>query len=146
VAAFDATQALLIKKGTGYATLQVFKGKKLGVQSGSTGKELVASEQVAGVTMPDLEDLATQQQAPATNQIDGAVNDLPGWTERPASLLPGVGPVSQIGSRDCREGRHDSGNDLDCAVWALADDLARVGVHEDIKRLAAGEVGGDPQR
>ena len=78
---FNATQALLIKKGTGYASLESLKGKKLGVQSGTTGKDFVASKNPAGVIVTEFEDLATLQQALATNQIVGAVDDLPVWTD-----------------------------------------------------------------
>ena len=78
---FNATQALLIKKGAGYSSLESFKGKKLGIQSGTTGKDFVVSKNLAGVALTEFEDLATLQQALATNQIDGAVNDLPVWTD-----------------------------------------------------------------
>jgi len=78
---FNATQALLIKKGTGYTSLESLKGKKLGDQSGTTGKDYVTSQHPAGVTVTEFEDLATLQQALATNQIDGAVDDLPVWTD-----------------------------------------------------------------
>ena len=78
---FNATQALLIKKGTGYASLESLKGKKLGVQSGTTGKDYVASQKLPGVEITEFEDLATLQQALATNQIVGAVDDLPVWTD-----------------------------------------------------------------
>jgi len=78
---FNATQALLIKKGAGYASLEALKGKKLGVQSGTTGKDYVTSKNPAGVAVSEFEDLATLQQALATDQIDGAVDDLPVWTD-----------------------------------------------------------------
>src|SRR5665648_714340 len=78
---FNATQALLIRKGAGYASLESFKGKKLGVQSGTTGKDYVISKNLTGVTVTECEDLATLQQALATNQIEGAVDDLPVWTD-----------------------------------------------------------------
>ena len=78
---FNATQALLIKKGTGYSSLESLKGKKLGVQSGTTGKDYVASQKLPGVEITEFEDLATLQQALATNQIVGAVDDLPVWTD-----------------------------------------------------------------
>lgn len=78
---FNATQALLIKKGAGYASLESLKGKKLGDQSGTTGKDYVTSQHPAGVTVTEFEDLATLQQALATDQIQGAVDDLPVWTD-----------------------------------------------------------------
>lgn len=78
---FNATQALLIRKGAGYSSLEALKGKRLGDQSGTTGKDYVTSKNPAGVTVTEFEDLATLQQALSTNQIDGAVNDLPVWTD-----------------------------------------------------------------
>lgn len=78
---FNATQALLIKKGTGYASLESLNGKKLGDQSGTTGKDYVTSQHPAGVTVTEFEDLATLQQALATDQIQGAVDDLPVWAD-----------------------------------------------------------------
>jgi polar amino acid transport system substrate-binding protein len=78
---FNATQALLVRKGAPYTSLESFKGKKLGVQSGTTGKDYVASKKLSGVTVTEFEDLATLQQALATNQIEGAVDDLPVWTD-----------------------------------------------------------------
>lgn len=78
---FDATLALLIRKGGGYTSLESFKGKNLGVQSGTTGKDFVLSKKIADLTPKEYEDLATLQQALATNQIDGAVNDLPVWSD-----------------------------------------------------------------
>jgi polar amino acid transport system substrate-binding protein len=78
---FNATQALLIKTGAPYSSLESLKGKKLGVQSGTTGKDFVTSKKPADVAVSEFEDLATLQQALATNQIDAAVNDLPVWTD-----------------------------------------------------------------
>ena len=78
---FNATQALLIRKGAGYSSLESFKGKKLGIQSGTTGKDFVVSKKLAAVALIEFEDLATLQQALATSQVDGAVNDLPVWTD-----------------------------------------------------------------
>ena len=78
---FNATQALLINKGAGYSSLESLKGKKLGIQSATTGKDFVVSKNPVGVAVTEYEDLATLQQALATHQIDGAVNDLPVWTD-----------------------------------------------------------------
>ena len=75
---FNATLALLVRKGTGYTSLESLKGKTIGDQSGTVGKEYVTSK---GFTATDFDDLATLQQALATSQIDGAVNDLPVWTD-----------------------------------------------------------------
>jgi polar amino acid transport system substrate-binding protein len=78
---FDATQALLIKKGAGYASLADLNGKTVGVQAGTTGKDYVDAQKAAGVNVIEFEDLATEQQALATGQVDAAVNDLPVWLQ-----------------------------------------------------------------
>ena len=51
------------------------------MQSGTAGKDFVASKKIADLIPTEFEDLATLQQALATNQIDGAVNDLPVWSD-----------------------------------------------------------------
>jgi polar amino acid transport system substrate-binding protein len=78
---FDATQAMLVKAGKGYASLDDLKGKTVGVQSGTTGKDYIDAKKPAGVKMVEFEDLATEQQGLATGQIDAAVNDLPVWLD-----------------------------------------------------------------
>jgi polar amino acid transport system substrate-binding protein len=78
---FNATQALLAKTGATYKALTDLQGKKLGVQSGTTGKDYVEAHKPAGVKILEFEDLATEQQALATGQIDAAINDLPVWLE-----------------------------------------------------------------
>lgn len=78
---FNATQALLIKTGSGYSSLEALKGKKLGVQSGTTGKDYITSKKLTDVAVSEFEDLATLQQALATNQVDAAFNDFPVWTD-----------------------------------------------------------------
>lgn len=78
---FDATQALLEKKGAGYHSLEALSGKKLGVQAGTTGKDYVLAHKPAGVSVVEFEDSATEEQAVATGQVDAAVNDLPVWLD-----------------------------------------------------------------
>jgi len=78
---FDATQALLVKTGAGFDSLADLKGKKVGVQSGTTGKEYVDAQKPQGVKVIEFEDLATEQQSLATGQIAAAVNDLPVWLD-----------------------------------------------------------------
>jgi polar amino acid transport system substrate-binding protein len=78
---FDATQAMLVKTGAGYASLEDLAGKTVGVQSGTTGKDYVDAHKPDGVKVVEFEDLATEQQGLATGQIDAAVNDLPVWLD-----------------------------------------------------------------
>ncbi len=76
---FDATQALLVKKGSGISSLADLTGKSVGVETATTGKDYVDAKRPSGVKVIEFEDLATEQQALATGQIGGAVNDLPVW-------------------------------------------------------------------
>jgi polar amino acid transport system substrate-binding protein len=79
---FDATQALLVKKGAPYDSLTSLKGKRVGGQAGTTGLDYLKKNAAAnGYSIVEYKDLATEQQALATNQIVAAVNDLPVWTE-----------------------------------------------------------------
>jgi polar amino acid transport system substrate-binding protein len=79
---FNATQAMLVKAGASYKTLADLKGKKVGAQAATTGLEYVKKEAAAnGYTVVDFKDLAAEQQALATGQIEAAVNDLPVWGE-----------------------------------------------------------------
>lgn len=79
---FDATQAMLVKTGKPYKSLDDLKGKKLGVQAATTGRDYAkkfADEK--GLQLVEFEDLAAEQQALANGQIEAAINDLPVWTE-----------------------------------------------------------------
>lgn len=79
---FDATQALLVKTGTPGRSLDDLSGKRVGAQAATTGLEYVKRfEKEKGYTVVDYRDLAAEQQALGTGQIDAAVNDLPVWTE-----------------------------------------------------------------
>jgi polar amino acid transport system substrate-binding protein len=79
---FDATQALLVKKDSTVATLADLKGKKLGAQAATTGLDYAKSKQAEnGYEIVEFQDLATETQALTTGQVEGAINDLPVWTE-----------------------------------------------------------------
>lgn len=71
---FDATQALVTKKGSSYGSLASLKGKKLGVQQGTTGEEY-AKKNGDGVETVQFEDVALLLTAVKTGQVDAAVND-----------------------------------------------------------------------
>lgn len=73
---FDAEQALLVKKSTGYKDLSALKGKKLGVQQSTTG-EIYANENKDkfGYEVVQFEDLTLQETAVRTGAIDAAIND-----------------------------------------------------------------------
>jgi polar amino acid transport system substrate-binding protein len=81
---FDATQALATQTGKEVKTLEELAGKRLGVQGGTTGEDYIntqVKEKGLKIEVVSYKDLAALQQALATNQVVGAVNDLPVWNE-----------------------------------------------------------------
>lgn len=79
---FDATQAMLVTKDSTVATLADLKGKKLGAQAATTGLDYAnAHKAEGGYEVVEYQDLATETQALVTGQVQGAINDLPVWTE-----------------------------------------------------------------
>jgi polar amino acid transport system substrate-binding protein len=72
---FNATQALLVKEGSGYDSLESLKGKTLGVQVGTTGQQYAEENVPEGVELKVFEDLALELEAVRTGSIDAAIND-----------------------------------------------------------------------
>jgi polar amino acid transport system substrate-binding protein len=71
---FDATQALIAKKGSGIAELDALNGKRLGVQNSTTG-QLYAQENAKGAELVVYEDLGLLLTAVETGQVDAGIND-----------------------------------------------------------------------
>jgi polar amino acid transport system substrate-binding protein len=71
---FDATQALVVKKGSGIKDLSNLKGKKLGVQNTTTGQDY-AAKNAAGAEQVVFEDLGLLLTAVETGQVDAGIND-----------------------------------------------------------------------
>jgi polar amino acid transport system substrate-binding protein len=71
---FEATQALITKKGSGIASLDALQGKKLAVQSGTTGEEY-ATKNAKGAELVQFEDLGLLLAAVKTGQVDAGIND-----------------------------------------------------------------------
>lgn len=72
---FDATQALLVKKGAGYDSLESLAGKTLGVQIGTTGEQYAEENAPEDVELKVFEDLALLVTAVKSGNIDAAIND-----------------------------------------------------------------------
>ncbi len=72
---FEATQALLVKKGAGYDSLEALDGKTLGVQVGTTGEQYANENVPEGVELKVFEDLALLLEAVKSGTIDAAIND-----------------------------------------------------------------------
>lgn len=72
---FNATQALLTKKGAGYDSFESLDGKTLGVQVGTTGQKYAEDNAPEGVELKVFEDLALLLEAVKSGSIDAAIND-----------------------------------------------------------------------
>ncbi|WP_433007672.1 ABC transporter substrate-binding protein [Kribbella sp. CA-294648] len=72
----DASQVLLVKKGAAYKTLADLKGKKVGVQADTTGKDFAEKTQkelgYQVITFPDLTSMANNVKS---GRVDAGVND-----------------------------------------------------------------------
>lgn len=71
---FDATQALVAKKGSGLTGFEQLKGKRLAVQNGTTGQEY-ADENSDGVDIVVFEDLGLLLNAVETGDVAAGIND-----------------------------------------------------------------------
>ena len=71
---FDATQALVTKKGSGIKDINQLNGKKLGVQNSTTGYEY-AQENAKGAEIINFEDLGLLLTAVESGQVDAGIND-----------------------------------------------------------------------
>ncbi|GAA2731324.1 basic amino acid ABC transporter substrate-binding protein [Pedococcus aerophilus] len=73
---FDSTAALITKKDSGVTDLASLKGKKIGVQTDTTGQEFAEKEKAAnGFTPVVFDDLPTQLAAVLAGRVDAAIND-----------------------------------------------------------------------
>jgi polar amino acid transport system substrate-binding protein len=71
---FDATQALVVKKGSGISGFEQLKGKRLAVQNTTTGQEY-AQKNAQGVELVIFEDLGLLLTAVETGQVEAGIND-----------------------------------------------------------------------
>lgn len=84
---FDATQALMARKGTGATSLEDLKAKKLklGSQGSTTGEEFVRSK---GLDSTSFKDSTSELNGLRTGQVDVIVADYPvvqNWLKDPAN-------------------------------------------------------------
>lgn len=71
---FEATQALLVKAGSPIKDFSNVAGKKIGVQSATTGADY-AKEHAKGAEIVTFDDLALEEQAVKNGTVDAGVND-----------------------------------------------------------------------
>ncbi|MHC0429058.1 basic amino acid ABC transporter substrate-binding protein [Streptomyces sp. O3] len=71
---FNATQALITRKGKPYQTIADLKGKKLGYQKATTGG-IYAKEHGDGVELKEFEDVGLLLTAVKSGKVDAGIND-----------------------------------------------------------------------
>ncbi|WP_110181902.1 transporter substrate-binding domain-containing protein [Nocardioides solisilvae] len=72
---FEAKQALLMKAGAGYESLDDLAGKKIAVQDATTGADYTRENAPEDAEIISFEDSALMQQAVKTGRADAGVND-----------------------------------------------------------------------
>jgi polar amino acid transport system substrate-binding protein len=72
---FQATQALLVKKGSGFDSLESLSGETVGVQANTTGKAYAEDNAPDDVELKTFEDLALLTSAVKTGDVAAGVND-----------------------------------------------------------------------
>ncbi|QNE17970.1 amino acid ABC transporter substrate-binding protein [Kribbella qitaiheensis] len=72
----DASQVLLVKSDASYKSLEDLKGKKIGVQADTTGKDYAtAAAKKIGFEVVVFNDLALQTNSVKSGRVDAAIND-----------------------------------------------------------------------
>jgi len=80
---FDATQALLVKKGSNIANLAGAKGHKIGAQTQTTGEEFATKQGLNPVSFESSDALLNGLR---TGQVEAVITDYPvvaGWLKKP---------------------------------------------------------------
>jgi polar amino acid transport system substrate-binding protein len=72
---FNASQAMVVAKGSGVSSLSDLSGKKIGVQGGTTGELYVTDNAPADAQIVPFEDSAAMDAALTAGQVDAAVYD-----------------------------------------------------------------------
>ena len=72
---FNATQALLVQKGSGYDSLDSLAGETVGVQANTTGKDYAEENAPDDVELKVFEDLALLTAAVKTGDVAAGIND-----------------------------------------------------------------------
>ncbi|MEV5754608.1 ABC transporter substrate-binding protein [Actinoallomurus sp. NPDC052308] len=98
---FNATQALMAKKGITYASLDDVKAKKLkvGSQASTTGEDFVHSK---GIDSKSFKDSASLLNGLRSGQVDVIIEDYPvvqGWLKDPANAAYGVAASLNTGEQ-----------------------------------------------
>jgi polar amino acid transport system substrate-binding protein len=94
---FDSNQSIAMKTGGTYAAPADMSGKKVGVQSGTTGESWATENLVpAGATLVPFKDAVQAFSALQAGNVDAVVNDLPVTAEMVKDTSKGLAMIAQI--------------------------------------------------
>ncbi|HEY3317410.1 MAG TPA: basic amino acid ABC transporter substrate-binding protein [Coriobacteriia bacterium] len=94
---FDSNQSLAMKKGSKYNAPADLKGKKIGVQSGTTGEQWATENlKPAGATLVPFKTATEAFSALQAGNVDAVVNDLPVTVDLVKDPAKGLEIVKQI--------------------------------------------------
>jgi polar amino acid transport system substrate-binding protein len=94
---FDSNQSVAMKTGGVYTSPADLSGKKVGVQSGTTGASwAVENLKPAGATIVEFKDTAGSFAALQAGNVDAVINDLPVTAEMVKDTTKGLAMIAQI--------------------------------------------------
>lgn len=129
---YDSNQSLVMKKGTAYTGPEQLAGKKIGVQSGTTG-EAWAKENVEGATLVPFKNATDAFAALQAGNVDAVVNDLPVSTELLKDDDRGMEIVAQIPTGEQYGfGVSKDNPDLTAAINKALGELRADGTYNEI--------------
>lgn len=131
---FNATQALMTKKGTAFASLNDVKAKKLhvGSQAQTTGEEYVQGK---GIDAKSYEDSASLLNGLRSGEVDVIVEDYPvvqGWLKNPANSAYAVGANLDTGEQYGFAVRKDHNPKLLALINQVVDQSRQDGEYKRI--------------
>jgi polar amino acid transport system substrate-binding protein len=129
---YDSNQSLVMAKGSTYTGEADLKGKKIGVQSGTTG-EAWASENIDDATLVPFKNATDAFAALQAGNVDAVVNDLPVSTELLKDDDRGMEIVAQIPTGEQYGFAVSKDNpELLAAINTALDELKADGTYDDI--------------
>jgi polar amino acid transport system substrate-binding protein len=122
---FDSNQSVAMKTGGTYSAPADLKGKKVGVQSGTTGASWATENlKPIGATIVQFKDTAGSFAALQAGNVDAVINDLPVTAEMVKDASKGLAMVAQIPTGE--QYGFGVSKDNPALLKALNDGLAKV--------------------
>ncbi|HWG93069.1 MAG TPA: transporter substrate-binding domain-containing protein [Mycobacteriales bacterium] len=137
---FDATQALLAKKGSGITSLEDAKGKRFGSQSATTGEDFARAE---GIDPVSFETSDAELNGLKSGQVDVIIQDLPvvsEWLKDPANSDYEIVANLDTGEQYGFAVKKDGNDELLAAINRVLADARSDGSYDAIYEKWIGQV------